>query len=76
MILFARAFGLEFYVDSGREAGHNFAVLNLRDTKPFACYEELNRDSQVSGIVCSFEEPLFSRFQRSETLFFQSHLKC
>ncbi|WP_370525103.1 tetratricopeptide repeat protein [Helicobacter winghamensis] len=70
VILFARAFGLEFYVDSGREAGHNFAVLNLRDTKPFACYEELNRDSQASGIVCSFEEPLFSRFQRSETLFF------
>lgn len=69
-MLFVRAFGLEFYIDSGREAGENFAVLNLRDTKPFSCYEEFNRESEVSGIVCSFDSSLLSRFQRSETLFF------
>ena len=70
IVLSTRVFALEFYVDSGREAKRNFAVLNLRDTKPFACYEEFNRSSEVSGIVCSFDMPLLSRFQRSETLFF------
>ncbi|MBX7490135.1 flagellar functional protein [Helicobacter sp. Faydin-H64] len=68
--MFAKAFGLEFYVDSGREANRNFAVLNLRDDKPFACYEELDRASEVSAIICNFDAPLLSRFQRSETLFF------
>lgn len=69
-LIFARAVGLEFYVDSGREAGRNFAVLNLRDTTPFMCYEEFNLSSEVSGIVCRFDAPLLSRFQKSETLFF------
>ncbi|TLD80623.1 flagellar functional protein [Helicobacter sp. MIT 11-5569] len=68
--MFSRAFGLEFYVDSGREDGRNFAILNLRDDKPFYCYEELNRDSEVGTIICNFDAPLLSRFQRSETLFF------
>ena len=70
LAIFTKAFSLEFYVDSGREAGRNFAVLNLRDTTPFMCYEEFNLSSEVSGVVCRFDAPLLSRFQRSETLFF------
>ncbi|MCI5967999.1 tetratricopeptide repeat protein [Helicobacter sp.] len=69
-MLLVEAFALEFYVDSGRESGRDFAVLNLRDEKPFECYEEFNRNSEVSAVVCSFKAPLLSRFQRSETLFF------
>ena len=64
------AFSLEFYVDSGREGNHNFAVLNLRDDTPFTCVEEWNRNSDVSAVVCKFDTALLSRFQRSETLFF------
>ncbi len=64
------AYALEFYVHSGRESNHNFAVLNLLDDKPFGCYEEFNRESEVSAVICRFDSPLLSRFQRSETLFF------
>ncbi len=63
-------FGLEFYINSGREENRNFAVLNLLDNTPFACIESYNRASEVSEIICQFDSPLLSRFQRSETLFF------
>lgn len=62
--------GLEFYVNSGREENRNFAVLNLLDNTPFVCAESYNRESEVSEIICKFDSPLLSRFQRSETLFF------
>ncbi|CAM3552588.1 flagellar functional protein [Helicobacter sp. UBA3407] len=63
-------FGLEFYINSGREENRNFAVLNLIDNVPFACVESYDRASEVSEIICGFDSPLLSRFQRSETLFF------
>lgn len=63
-------FGLEFYINSGREENRNFAVLNLIDNTPFACEESYDRASEVSEIICGFDSPLLSRFQRSETLFF------
>lgn len=63
-------FGLEFYINSGREDNRNFAVLNLLDNQPFICTESFNRESEVSEIVCRFDFPLLSRFARSETLFF------
>lgn len=65
-----QSFGLEFSVNSGREGGRNFAVINLRNATPFACWEEFNRQSEVSGIICRFDKVLLSRFQRSETLLF------
>lgn len=65
-------FGLEFYINSGREENRNFAVLNLIDNVPFACVESYDRASEVSEIICGFDSPLLSRFQRSETLFFLS----
>ncbi len=36
-------FGLEFYINSGREENRNFAVLNLIDNVPFACVESYDR---------------------------------
>lgn len=61
---------LEFYINSGREEGNNFAVLNLKDEKPFLCKEVLNRYSEVEEIICEFDTGLLSRFEESETLFF------
>ncbi|WP_297813977.1 flagellar functional protein [uncultured Helicobacter sp.] len=63
-------FGLEFYINSGREENSNFAVLSLLNNIPFSCMEFYNRESEVSEIVCKFDSSLLSRFQRSETLFF------
>ncbi|CAM2778697.1 tetratricopeptide repeat protein [Helicobacter burdigaliensis] len=61
---------LEFYINSGREEGNNFAVLNIKDEKPFLCKEIYNRYSEVEEVICEFDAGLLSRFEESETLFF------
>lgn len=70
LFFFKMAYALEFYVHSGRENHHNFAILNVVDDKPFACEEEYDRNSEVKEILCAFNATLLSRFERSETLFF------
>ena len=65
------AFGLEFYINSGREDSRDFAVLNLVDSKPFVCQEKYNRESEVESIVCEFDSNLISRFSKTNTLFFE-----
>lgn len=64
------AFGLDLYINSGRENGENFAVLNLVNDVPFSCKEEYSENSEVKKIICSFDEILVSRFAKSNTLFF------
>ena len=65
------AFGLEFYINSGREDSRDFAVLNLVDSKPFVCQEKYKRESEVESIVCEFDSNLISRFSKTNTLFFE-----
>ena len=69
------AFGLELYINSGREEGSNFAVLNLVDSQPFACEETLNEYSAVVLIQCHFDNILISKFSKSSTLFFTIDLQ-
>lgn len=65
------AFGLEIYINSGRENNKNFAVLNIVNDKPFLCQETLNRKSEIESIVCEIDEKLISRVSNSNTLFFK-----
>lgn len=70
-IPFNPLFSLEFYINNGRENGDNFAVLTITDEKPFLCQEFYTVESEVDEITCEFEEPLLSRFYKSESLFFE-----
>ena len=63
-------FGLDLYINSGREKGENFAILNLVHDEPFVCEEFLNEKSEVEKIICPFDKYLTSRFIKSKTLFF------
>lgn len=64
------AFGLELYINGGKENNKNFAVLNIIHDKPFLCQETLNRNSEVESILCKFDQKLASRVSSSNTLFF------
>ena len=70
VLLIQSMYPIEFYINSGKEGGKNFAVLSIVDDKPFICKEELNRDSEVGLIVCEFDVKLVSRFSKSDSLFF------
>lgn len=70
-IPFNPLFSLEFYINNGRENGNNFAVLTITDEKPFLCQEFYTVESEVDEITCEFDQPLLSRFYKSESLFFE-----
>lgn len=70
VFLLQAVYPIEFYINSGREGGQNFAVLSIVDDKPFICKEELNRNSEVGLITCEFDVKLVSRFSKSDSLFF------
>lgn len=65
-------FGLEFYINSGREENRNFAVLNLIDNVPFACVESYDRASEVSEIICGFDSLYYRVFNAVRLYFFLS----
>lgn len=62
---------LDVVINSGKEEGRAFAVLNLTHDTLFPCKEELNRHSEVERVVCLLEGKPSTSFTQSQTLFFK-----
>ncbi|MGP1580511.1 MAG: tetratricopeptide repeat protein [Wolinella sp.] len=71
LLLFAPLNALDVVINSAKEGGKNFAVLNLKYERLFPCKEERDRYGEVERVVCRIEGQPPSSFTHSNTLFFK-----
>ncbi|MFP4332682.1 MAG: tetratricopeptide repeat protein [Campylobacterales bacterium] len=67
-------YSIEITLNSGREAGKNFAVLNIEKETPFTC-KEIVEDGRVSLVRCLFEKAPPYKLTRSRNAFFDIEFK-
>lgn len=66
---------LDVVINSGKEEGKSFAVLNLVHDQLFPCKEEINRHGEVEQVICLLEGKPSTPFTQSNTLFFKVETK-
>ncbi len=71
LLLFAPLYALDVVINSAKEEGKNFAVLNLKYERLFPCKEERDRYGEVERVICLLEGQPPSSFTQSNTLFFK-----
>lgn len=76
LLLFSNAlFAFEIVVNYGKENSNSFAVLNIKNDKPFACVEKMNNNGDITLIECTIDAIPKEGFTPTKTIFFNFYYR-
>ncbi|PAF42321.1 hypothetical protein BKH45_04380 [Helicobacter sp. 11S03491-1] len=70
MIVSSVSYSLEIVVNYGKENSRDFAVLNIKNDKPFSCLENFNHQGDVTAVECVIDAIPQEGFTPTKTMFF------